>query len=81
MATLSIYLVHDVGGYPSLIARTRSPEALAVLRSIVLEEAQARLDACRALDDPALIAGEEADYERLCTLLDALVPYREVGHE
>lgn len=74
MTNVSVYLVHDAGGYPALIARTRSREALAVLRSIVLEEAQARLKTCREADDPALTAAEEAEYTRLKTLLEALVP-------
>lgn len=76
MRSVEAHLVFDPGGHPALIGRTESREALRVLRTILLEEAEERVESCRAIDDPVLTASEEADLERLRAVLDALVPDR-----
>jgi hypothetical protein len=72
--SVEAHLVFDPGSHPALIGRTASREALLVLRTILLEEAEERLQSCRAVAEPLLAASEEADLERLRAVLDALVP-------
>jgi len=74
MRSVEAHLVFDPGGYPALIGRTDSREALHVLRTILLEEAEGRVEAVRAIADPILMASEEADLARLRELLDVLIP-------
>jgi len=74
MATVEAHLVYDPGSHPALIGRTSSPEALRILRALVLEEAEERATAMRAIGDPVLAASEEAELDRLRMVLDALIP-------
>lgn len=74
MKSVEAQLVYDPGSHPALIGRTSNPEALRVLKAILLEEAEARVVAMEAIDEPALAASEGAELARLRTALDALVP-------
>jgi gamma-glutamyl phosphate reductase len=74
MRSVEAHLVFDPGGHPALIGRTDSREALRVLRTILLEEAEGRVEAVQAVGDPILEASEEADLVRLRGILDILIP-------
>src|SRR3989304_4552701 len=61
MPAVEAPLVSGPGSHPALIGRTSSPEALRILRALVLEEAEERATAMRAIGDPVLSASEEAE--------------------